>query len=95
MFCAGAGDVSLPQQLVLEGRFGMRKRNRTVRCVLVVAAAAAFASISAPAQAALCTPSYSGYGPTVTVRPEYSDPSKSEVDYNSSDFRIVVDPCLP
>lgn len=71
----------------------MSKRHRTIVCALTAAGAALLASASAPAQAAPCMPSYSGYGPTVTIEPDYSDPLNSEVGYDSSDFQIVVDPC--
>lgn len=41
-----------------------------------------------------CVPSVDGYGPTITIDVDYQDPTRSSVDYDSSDFSVKVDPCV-
>lgn len=70
-----------------------KSRKLLVTSALLAVTAPATALLASPAQA--CTPSYSGYGPTVYVQPDYAHPLQSDVGYDSSDFQITVNPCSP
>ncbi|HEX8002174.1 MAG TPA: hypothetical protein VF519_05730 [Mycobacteriales bacterium] len=63
------------------------------RLSLALVAAAALLS-TAPAANAVCIPSWTGYGPVVTVKPDLAHPLNSSVDYNSSAFSIEFDLCV-
>lgn len=60
---------------------------------IAVIAVAYSVATSGTAQAAPCIPTVYGFGPTVTVTPDYSDPTGSSVDYDSSDFEVGSTPC--
>lgn len=62
-------------------------------CATAVLTAAVSAAASGTAQATPCLPTVYGYGPTVTVTPDYSNPAGTGVDYDSSDFEVGVTPC--
>ena len=63
------------------------------RSVLCVAALAAPLLCLAPSASAACKPTVTGYGPTITVQPDYQHPAKSQVGYDSSATDIEVNPC--
>lgn len=60
---------------------------------VAILTAAVSAAASGRAQAAPCLPTVYGYGPTVTVTPDYSNPAGTGIDYDSSDFEVGVTPC--
>jgi ABC-type sugar transport system substrate-binding protein len=69
------------------------RRVRTAVALALVAApvtAAAAAAIPPPP----CLPSVDGKGPTVYVVPDYSDPTRSDVYYESNGIGVEVDLCL-
>lgn len=70
----------------------------TRRARTVVALALAAAPLTAAGAAAIppppCIPSVDGDGPTVHVVPDYSDPTRSDVYYESDGIRVEVDLCL-
>lgn len=70
--------------MILVARIGT-----TIACLCVML------GFATAAHAAPCVPSVYGHGPTVTIEPDYNDPTRSEVYYDSSDVLIGIDPCFP
>ncbi len=51
-------------------------------------------SLGAQAIEPPCIPSYTGYGPTVSVDVDYRNPANSSVGYDSSNVGLFFDLCL-
>lgn len=71
-----------------------RSLTRTVLTLTVAAVAVPLLSLGSTASAAPCIPSWTGYGPVVTVDVDYNNPANSEVGYNSSAFSLQFDLCV-
>lgn len=70
-------------------------RPRTVRAAIALTLAAApLTAAAAAADTAQCIPSVSGKGPTIHIVPDYSDPTQSDVYYESNGIEVRADLCL-
>lgn len=72
----------------------MTRTRRAGTVVALVLATVPLTAVSAAADAVPCVPSVNGKGPTVYVVPDYSDPTKSDVYYESDGIAVEADLCL-